>query len=182
VLPNLTYIGNPILQKKAAPVTAIDDTILEIIEELKQAIAVHSTTIALAAPQFGHSLSLFVARFPKIDPKTGASHTGEQYRVFINPKISDPSSETWVETEASYSIPGIRLPIRRPVSITVSYQDESGTPHSERLSGWPARIAMHENDLLNGTLFIFRADNREKKRIAKDIERLKEQHKEVTNS
>ncbi len=159
----ITQIGDPLLRKKAQPVEKIDSSILELIEQLKKAIAAYPNTIALAAPQLGLSTALFVACFPDDREKPNP------YRVFINSKIKEPSKETWVEKEASLSVPEICISIRRPTEITISYQDEHGIHHTERLKGWPARIVMHENDLLNGKLFIDRVEGKEKAQIAKKL-------------
>jgi peptide deformylase len=87
---NITQIGDSLLRKKAQRVEKIDSSILKLIEQLKEAIAAYPNTIALAAPQLGLSVALFVARFP--------DDTGKEnpYRIFINPKIKEPSKETWV--------------------------------------------------------------------------------------
>jgi peptide deformylase len=59
----------------------------------------------------------------------------------------------------------------------VTYQDEKGESHTEHLSGWPAKIVMHENDHLNGVLFIDRLENKDKRTIAHDLDILKRHYK-----
>jgi peptide deformylase len=98
-------------------------------------------------------------------------------KVFINPKIEEPSNETWVAQEGCLCAPKVYSEVRRPVSITVSYQDEKGEHHKERLTGWPAKIVMHENDHLNGVLFFDRLESQEKKKLSHELELLKKHFK-----
>lgn len=170
---DLAYIGHPILRKKTVFVESIDPSIHHLIEQLKATVTARRG-FGLAAPQVGAPLSILVACFPNFTPD-GDIIPGEP-RVFINPKLSEPSEETWIEEEGCLSIPKIYAPVKRPVSITVAYLDEQGAAHSERFSHWPAKIIMHENDHLNGVLFIDRIDERAKKELAADLIRLKKHY------
>jgi peptide deformylase len=171
---DLAYIGHPILRKKAFPVHSLDQPILDLIRHMKETITAHHG-LGLAAPQVGVQLAILIACFPEKSP-SGEMILGAP-KAFINPKISEHSAESWDEEEGCLSIPKIYANVRRPVSITVTYQDEAGKTHTERLSGWPAKIVMHENDHLNGVLFIDRLESKDKKEIAHDLERLKKHYK-----
>ncbi len=171
--PDLAYIGHPILRKQALPVLSIDQPILELIGHMKQIVAARRG-LGLAAPQVGVQLAVIIVCFPEIDPE-GEMIPGRP-KPLINPQISEPSEETWEEEEGCLSIPKIYAKVRRPVSITVTYQDEQGDSHTERLSGWPAKIVMHENDHLNGVLFIDRLDKKEKRALSHDVDRLKKHY------
>jgi peptide deformylase len=46
--------------------------------------------------------------------------------------------------------------VPRSESIVVEYQDADGDHHSERLSGYLARVVQHECDHLDGTIFLDR--------------------------
>ena len=170
---DLAYIGHPILRKKVFPIPSIDPAITSLIEHMKAAVTARHG-LGLAAPQVGVQLAMLVACYPEF----GAA--GEMIpsppKVFINPKLSDPSPETWIEEEGCLSIPKIYAPVLRPLSITVTYQDEQGKVHTERLSHWPAKIVMHENDHLNGVLFIDRIDEKLKKELAAEIQKLKKHY------
>lgn len=170
---DLAYLGHPILRKKANPVLSIDQPILDLIQHLKATVVAHRG-LGLAAPQIGAQVAILVACFPE---QTEQGIVPGAPKVFINPKISEPSPESWVEEEGCLSIPKIYAPVQRPQSITVTYQDEQGLERTERLSGWSAKIVMHENDHLNGVLFIDRLENKDKREIAADLERLKKHYK-----
>jgi peptide deformylase len=171
---DLAYIGHALLRKKTLPVTSFGQQLLDLVQNLKDTVTSYNG-LGLAAPQVGIPLAVLVTCFPEPDP-SGKIKPGTP-KIFINPKISEPSPETWVEEEGCLSIPKIYGHVRRPVSITATYQDEKGEMHTERLSGWPAKILLHENDHLNGVLFIDRLENREKKELVHDLEVLKKHYK-----
>ena len=89
-----TY-GAPVLKKIAEPVDRIDGNILEIGNEMLQAVAVFEG-IGLAAPQIGISLKMMALNLPT-DPDDGAelaNSAGENALlphmpfILINPEIS----------------------------------------------------------------------------------------------
>ncbi len=166
----LAYVGHEILRGKTHPVETIDQSLLELIASMKETV-ISYRGLGLAAPQVGVALSFFLACFPE---KSDEGHViAGPPKVFINPKISDPTPETWVAEEGCLSIPKVYHEVERPVGITVTAQNEQGEWFTERLSGWNAKIVMHENDHLNGVIFIDRISAGDKKRLHLEIERLK---------
>ena len=75
-------------------------------------------------------------------------------KVFINPTLSEPSLETWTVQEGCLSIPSIHADVQRPKEITVEYTNLKGEQVKERVKGWEARVILHENDHIQGVLFI----------------------------
>jgi len=169
-----TYIGHSILRKKAARIEHIDQPILDLIKQMKEKVA-ERKGLGLAAPQVGASLALFIACFPEEDEQ-GRMRPGPPC-VFINPTLSEPSNEEWSAEEGCLSVPKVFAHISRPTGITITYQDEHGKTHTERLKGWPARVVMHENDHINGVLFIDRLDSKTKKRLHKEVEHIKKHYR-----
>lgn len=167
---DLAYIGHEILRKKTLPVQTIDQNLLDLIDSMKETVNL-SRGLGLAAPQVGVQLSLFIACFP--EQSLDGSIIPGPARAYINPKISDPSVETWIAEEGCLSLPKIYHDVERPVRITITAQNESGEWFSEQLTEWNAKIVMHENDHLNGVLFVDRISCGDKKRIHPEIERLK---------
>jgi peptide deformylase len=56
------------------------------------------------------------------------------------------------------SIPKVYETIRRPIKVTVQAFNEKGKPFTLDADGLLARIIQHENDHLNGIMFIDRGD------------------------
>ncbi|MBI5346550.1 MAG: peptide deformylase [Chlamydiae bacterium] len=154
----LAYYGDSILRKKADPVAEITNDIRKLVEEMIETMDA-SDGIGLAAVQIHHSIRLFVIRTP-IETGEDKFEPGE-IEVFINPILSLPSKETWKASEGCLSIPSLRSLVERPKEITVEYTSLNGNVIKKRVSGWQARVIMHENDHLDGVLFTDRLDQEE---------------------
>ena len=147
----LAYYGNPFLRKIGDRIVNISDDVRKLVEEMVETMDA-CDGIGLAAPQVHHSIKLFVIRRP-VEIKGGKIELRE-VKVFINPELSMPSAETWKISEGCLSIPSIHAEVERPREVTVEYTDLEGNKIKERVSGWEARVIMHENDHINGILFI----------------------------
>lgn len=155
----LAYYGDPILLKPAEPIIVIDDEIKELAGKMIEAMR-SFPGLGLAAPQIKRSLRLFVAQ-PPVEVAPGKLERG-QVEVFINPKLTMPSDETWVEEEGCLSIPTLRGSVRRPLEVTIEYQNLQGEHIKRQLSGWEARVIMHEYDHIEGILFTDRLEKKER--------------------
>ncbi len=158
----LAYYGHPILRKVADPIAHMTDDVRKLVEEMIETMDA-CDGIGLAAPQVHHSVKIFIIRRP-VEIEEGKLELKE-VKVFINPKLSMPSQETWKAPEGCLSIPTIRAEVERPREVTVEYSDVNGNKIKERVSGWEARVIMHENDHINGILFIDHLDEAERKNL-----------------
>lgn len=151
VLDIITY-GNETLTKKAEPVTEFGPELAAFIEELYEAMK-RGRGIGLAAPQVDRLTRVFV---------TGVD--GDKLRAFVNPEIVLTSPEEVDYEEGCLSLPGLYTMVKRPETIKIQAQNEKGRPFVLEASGLLARVLLHENDHLNGVLFIDRlnAARREK--------------------
>jgi peptide deformylase len=169
---SLTYYGNPVLRKKAAPISAITDEIKQLAADMKETMIAHNGW-GIAAPQIGKSLSLFVMKIPMENEDEDENEEAEEFRVFINPKILSYSEEEWDRDEGCLSIPGLFGIVNRPVHIKVEALDLEGKTFVEEFSGLAGRIIMHENDHLNGVLFIDRIRGKERKEMESQLRAIK---------
>lgn len=169
----LVYYGNPLLRKKAQPVTEITEEIKKLIQDMLETMQAQDG-LGIAAPQVGRSLAIFITSPPVEDGKGG--FTQAPPRVFINPRLSNPSDQGWVHSEACMSIPKLYGDVIRPVQITVTALDVNGKEFTEVFTGWPARVIMHENDHLNGVLFIDRIPQDQRRDMEVDLRKIKKQH------
>lgn len=157
ILP-LAYYGDPILRKKAEPIQKITDEVKKLIEGMIATMDAHNG-IGIAAPQVHQSIQLFITRKPN---EENEKISYGEVEVFINPITSFPSHETWVASEGCLSIPTIRAEIERPYEITVEYTDLQGKRITKKFSGRHARMIMHENDHIEGVLFLDHLDKKER--------------------
>lgn len=138
---------DPILRRKSQPI--IDVSAPEIQELLPQMFEtmLKKDGVGLAAPQIGKNIRLIVV------------HIKDETLAMINPKIVKRSLiKEWGE-EGCLSVPGQYGEVRRCKKITVKYLDGKGKPRQLIAQGLLARVIQHENDHLDGILFIDKARN-----------------------
>jgi peptide deformylase len=169
----LHYYGDPLLRKRCEPVTEITDEIRELVKGMIE-MMVKYNGIGIAAPQVGYPLRLFVC-CDYIEDEEGKMTIGKP-RVYINPKLTLPGEYLLSEVEGCLSIPGIRLEVDRPDKIVVEAQDLDGNHFIEEIHGYNARVRMHENDHINGVLFIDRADASLRKKIEPALKEIKKKY------
>lgn len=166
----LAYYGDPILRKKCQPVEKFDEKLKQFVKDMEETMFAHDG-IGLAAPQVHSSLAVFITNIPK---EIGEDEFEEgTTRVFINPKIIEHSEDEWVRGEGCLSIPGVFAPVIRPMRIKVEAYDVDGNHFVEEFSELPARAIMHENDHINGVLFIDRVKGKEKQELEAELRAVK---------
>ena len=107
-----------------------------------------------------------------IDAKVFVMGSDEENRKNIfNPKIVSSSEETNLAKEGCLSFPGLWLSIKRPASITASYQNVEGEYIVEEFAGLPARIFQHEYDHMLGLNFSDHASEMKMKMAMKSLEK-----------
>jgi peptide deformylase len=109
------------------------------------------------------AISLLETMVAKNGIGLSANQVGLPYRVFVmgagttgfacfNPEILEVSGEENFE-EGCLSFPGLFLPIKRPSSVKVRYQDMNGKFKEETFGGFTARIFLHEYDHMEGIVY-----------------------------
>ncbi|WP_233507725.1 peptide deformylase [Spongiactinospora gelatinilytica] len=78
----------------------------------------------------------------------------------INPVVTPLGSRYHAFHEGCLSVEGLTAVVPRHAKVRLSALDGAGRPYEAELSGRPARIAQHETDHLNGTLYLDRAEPR----------------------
>jgi peptide deformylase len=173
MLLKIYYYGHPVLRKRCEPITEITDEIRKLASDMIETMD-KNDGIGLAAPQVGYPIRMFVLR-NYLETEDGG-WTMSEPKVFINPKLSSPSDELLSDTEGCLSLPGLRLEIDRPDKITVEAMDLEGNLFTEEVQGYNARVRMHENDHINGVLFIDRIDAPARKKIDADLKQIKKKY------
>ncbi len=163
----ITLIGDKILRKKAAKVKEVDFKTIELIKNMLDTMR-NANGIGLAANQVGADKSIFV-----VDLSCLEEHKDSKPFVFINPTITNRSEETVFVEEGCLSIPDIRGEVERPKSVTINYQDTDLVERSLDADEFLARVIQHEYDHLQGVLFTDLISDDLKKKVKKDIIRIK---------
>jgi peptide deformylase len=145
-------MGHPVLRERARPLEKGElrhPLLQKLIDDMIDTMHEYHG-VGLAAPQIHEGVRLFVAMFDDEDGDTGEAS------VLVNPKVVPNSDETAEGWEGCLSIPDIRGMVPRFTDITVAALDRHGAPVERRLTGFAARVAQHETDHLDGTLFFDR--------------------------
>lgn len=149
ILPIYIY-NHPILRHRAAPITHIDSSIIELAQNMFETMY-NANGIGLAANQVGSPHALIVLDISDLDEGKNT-----QPLCLLNPKIVHQSEPIVEYEEGCLSVPGIREIVARPDAVTVEYDDLE--LHHQRLdaNGLLARVLQHEIDHLNGVYFFER--------------------------
>ncbi len=141
-------LGEEVLRKKSVPIKDedINDELRALAEEMFETME-NANGVGLACPQIGKNIRMFVAEADD-DVK----------RVFINPQIIATSDDSVPYEEGCLSVPQVYENIMRPSKVTVQAQDQNGKKFTLEAEGLLARIIQHENDHLEGVIFIDRGD------------------------
>lgn len=157
-----TY-GDSVLRDKNKDVEKIDDNIREILDSMVETMR-EISGIGLAAPQAGINLRLFV-----VEAEEGV------VKKVINPEFMEYSKEIIDYEEGCLSVPGIHKKVKRPISLKVRYLNENGESVEEELEGLWARAFQHENDHLEGTLFVDKIAPVAKRMVRKKLLNMKKE-------
>jgi len=172
LLPIYHY-GHSVLRKHCTPIKEITDEIRKLAQDMIETMD-KTNGIGLAAPQVGYPIRMFVCR-DYIFGEEG-NWTVSAPKVFINPTLSSPSDRILTDTEGCLSFPKLRLEIDRPDRIVVEALDIHGNLFREEVEGYNARVRMHENDHINGVLFIDRLDASTRKKLDPILRDIKKKH------
>jgi peptide deformylase len=161
----IAQLGEPVLRTPAREVALgdigtprVQALIDDMIETMRDADGA-----GIAAPQVYEPLRLCVIevnenpRYPQFEPIP--------LMVLINPVVTpvcgagEPPPDAGITIyEGCLSVPGLRGRVRRPRQVSVSAYDRQGRAFELQWDGVRAAIVQHENDHLNATLFVDRAD------------------------
>lgn len=144
-LRNIVTYEDPILRKKCRPVPEVTDRIKQLVDDMIETLY-DAQGVGLAAPQVGVLRRIFV-----VDIMDG---TGP--KVLINPEIVKTRGEQDGE-EGCLSVPDRAGEVIRPEYVKVKGLDRDGQPVEYEGEGLLARAFCHENDHLDGVLYVDKA-------------------------
>jgi len=131
------------------------DKIQKIIKEMSEVLASQDDGVAIAAPQIGVNLRIFVVSGKVFEREEGPKMPD---RVYINPKVIKVSKKTVLKSgEGCLSVRWLYGKVMRHTNITIEYYDENKNFHIRGAGGLLAHIFQHEIDHLDGILFVDKA-------------------------
>ncbi len=157
-LRQIIHLPEPILRKKAKPVTEFNKDLQTLIDDMLETMR-DAPGVGLAAPQINLPMQLAVVEYAEgeDDEENEGKELKKKTYVLINPEIVKVSEEKVMGIEGCLSIPGLVGEVERYEAIQVKALNRHGQPVKLKVDGWMARIFQHEIDHLNGVLFTDKA-------------------------
>lgn len=154
----ITVVGNPVLHKECQDVTAFDEELASLIDDMFASQRA-AEGVGLAANQIGVDRKVFV--YDCVDDE-GVRHVG----AVCNPVLDElPAERRSLDdsNEGCLSVPGAYEALARPDHAIVRGRDAEGRQVAIEGTGYFARCLQHETDHLYGYLYIDRLSKRERK-------------------
>jgi peptide deformylase len=157
-LRKIVTLPDPVLRRKARPVTRFDSNLQTLIEDMIETMRA-APGVGLAAPQVNVSERLIVVEHAENEDNEDSEEKPAKKKLFVmlNPEIIKASEETVPGVEGCLSVPGVVGEVERFSMIQVKGLNRHGKPMKVKVEGWLARIFQHEIDHLNGVVFPDRA-------------------------
>src|SRR3989344_5207209 len=161
--------GNKTLRKIAKEVPLSDIKTAKFkktLADMKRALDSQHDGVAIAAPQIGISLRIFLISGRVIaqlkqeesaEPLPADKLEKTKDLIFINPKISKLSKKSEMLLEGCLSVRPLWGEVKRSTNTTIEAYDEQGKKFSRGAGGLMAQIFQHETDHLEGVLFVDKA-------------------------
>ncbi len=131
-----------ILTQKSEEVKEINDEIKQLIQDLKDTLAVHKSGVGISAIQIGVPKRVCLVKY-----------NGKIYTL-INPRITRRRGEIFFN-EGCLSAPGKTKRVYRSHKVWCNYIDENGNPQQLANGGLCSVIIQHELDHFDGWCEVF---------------------------
>lgn len=184
MIRDIVKYGDPVLRTKGKRLEAVDDEIRALAADMLETMY-EANGVGLAAQQVGRALQLTVIDVSDAESRPSRMWlAGEEVDpkehmplILINPELQ-LGEEVEIGTEGCLSFPEITAEIPRALKVKVNAQDLNGNLVEFEAAGLLGRAVQHENDHLNGILFIDRMSSAAKAALAGRLKRLAAESKE----
>ena len=160
---DVRYLGDPVLREMCREVEEVNDEVRALVDDLLETMYA-ADGIGLAAPQIGVPLRVFVydVRDEEIEPG-----------VLVNPRIVEATG-IQKEVEGCLSIPGLDEVVQRKGQVVVEGLNRDGETVRVEADGLLSRCLQHEQDHLDGVLFIDRVSPLKRRMLLKKWSKMDE--------
>ena len=128
-----------VLSSKTKEVEVIDETIIELLDDLYDTMVEHDG-VGIAAPQINVGLRVAIVEL------------GEDILEMINPVVLETRGEA-EDVEGCLSFPELFGLVKRPTYVKIEASDREGRIYELEAEDFEARCILHEIDHLDGVLF-----------------------------
>ena len=139
---NIVKEGDPVLLKKCRPVEKFDEKLAQLLDDMTDTLK-KAGGVGLAAPQVGILRRAFIMILEE---------DGDVIEA-VNPEIVKTSGKVR-DVEGCLSVPNQWGYVTRPKAVVLRAYNRKGEQYELKLKDLGARCACHENDHLDGHLFL----------------------------
>jgi len=178
MIREIVIYGDPVLRAKGKRVEKVNDEIRALAADMLETMRAASG-VGLAAQQVGLPLQLTVIDISDAENRPSQMWVnGEEVDpkermplILVNPEL-ELSEEIEIGTEGCLSFPELTAEIPRAAKVKVKARDLDGNNVEFEAAGLLGRAVQHENDHLNGILFIDRMSSAAKASLSGKLKRL----------
>jgi peptide deformylase len=178
MIREIVIYGDPVLRAKGKRVEKVNEDIRALVADMIETM--HAAKgVGLAAQQVGEPLQLTVIDISDAENRPSQMWVNSQEvdpnermpLILLNPEL-ELSEEIEIGTEGCLSFPELTAEIPRAAKAKVKAQDLDGNTVEFEAAGLLSRAVQHENDHLNGILFIDRMSSAAKATLGGKLKRL----------
>ncbi|MBC8369334.1 MAG: peptide deformylase [Planctomycetes bacterium] len=166
---DIVLYPDPRLRAKNKAIDDFDEALAQIARDMFD-LMYATSGVGLAAPQVGLNIKLLV-----FNSSGDADDTGSEI-VLCNPKIVYKHKDKESAEEGCLSFPQVFGNVLRHTAVKVEAQNLLGEKIEVSFDDWQARIFQHENDHLEGMLFIDRMTPVSKEMVKGQLLNLREDY------
>lgn len=154
---------NPALRAKARLISEEEiegEYVRTLIADMKGILAGEKLGVAIAAPQVGEAVQIFVVSGKVFDSREGVPDEEQPKNpdvAYINPEILKYSQKKMDMHEGCLTLPGLWGMVPRAERVRISYSNEQGERVTRGASGLLAHVFQHECDHLQGVIYTDKA-------------------------
>lgn len=162
---------NSFLRKKSKEVQVFDENLHRLLDDMYETM-IEKNGVGLAAIQVGVDKKIFIINLPREDQ----NQYKEDLLEVVNPVFLKKEGEIkW--NEGCLSVPEFYEEVDRYESISLAYQDRFGKEKILQANDFLAVAIQHENDHLEGILFVDKLPILKRKKFEKEIKKLQKELK-----
>ena len=146
---------DPILKQVAEPVEEIDESVVEVVQDLVDTMLDADHSVGVAAPQIGVLQRVMVVDVS--NSKLGRDNNHGLLEM-VNPEIIERSGSKMMR-EGCMSVPDYTGNVTRAEHIVIEFTNRNDQLRVIEASGFEAVAIQHELDHLDGLLFLDRVSS-----------------------
>jgi len=146
---------DPILKQVAEPVEEIDESVVEVVQDLVDTMLDAGHSVGVAAPQIGVLQRVMVVDVS--NSKLGRDNNHGLLEM-VNPEIIERSGSKMMR-EGCMSVPDYTGNVTRAEHIVIEFTNRNGQLRVIEAIGFEAVAIQHELDHLDGLLFLDRVSS-----------------------